>query len=305
MDNINDIYGGLVSRLSNALVNEDYSEYDRVSALLDEAVESRKKEVRLMGEADTVSFSKLNYIIESVLPTLFKQDKKAVKAIVRTIKEDKSLRDEYAMYRMVMNYDSSNADKIGSAKLLESFMQAYNESLEPSRVQESNKKLRDVLKENGVHGVTLIGKEEKRLFESLDTMMTKKRTLSNTPMMLECMARVSEYMDSHAKVSKGVGEKAIYEAIDDFEEMLNENLTSSEKSIVLDMTSHGDDRKSACFEKFKNECLSLIEGLSGDGGDEASLSSLKDSVMSLKYTTENGVKDLAKLLEIRDILLEK
>ena len=59
---------------------------------------------------------------------------------------------------------------------------------------------------------------------------------------------------------------------------------------------------------FKNECLETISGLiseSGSDDDIDGLQAIKEQLEGKEYCKETIVQDIAQLLEIRDVLIEK
>ena len=82
--------------------------------MLDETINECKHEENLMNEMNTNNFGILNHIFENELPTLIKTNKKGVKNVIKTIKEDKSHFEEgyyvfnpghlNSFFQEVMNY---------------------------------------------------------------------------------------------------------------------------------------------------------------------------------------------------------
>ena len=64
--------------MNEALKRNDFKAYEYAKDMLDESIEECKQEKELMNEMKTNNFGILNHIFEEQLPTLIKNNKKAV-----------------------------------------------------------------------------------------------------------------------------------------------------------------------------------------------------------------------------------
>ena len=66
-----------------------------------------------------------------------------------------------------------------------------------------------------------------------------------------------------------------------------------------------NEKKEKLFNRFKNECLNTINKLisESEGEEKEGLLAIKEQIVDKEYCAETLVKDMAKLLEIRDILM--
>ena len=58
------------------------------------------------------------------------------------------------------------------------------------------------------------------------------------------------------------------------------------------------------FNKFKNECLEKINAMLKEDAENSGLIDLSKQINEMTFDKNNIVKDIAKLLEIRDILMD-
>jgi hypothetical protein len=63
--------------------------------------------------------------------------------------------------------------------------------------------------------------------------------------------------------------------------------------------------KEKLFNKFKNECIDKINEMLKEDKDNVELKGLSDQINEMSFNKDTIVKDIAKLLEIRDILLDE
>lgn len=306
MKSLDKTYKKYVDLMTEALSHEDYDAYHYVSKMLEETISDALEKRRLAKEGDTDNFFVLNHIIESKLPYLFTHDKKSLGKILRTIKEDKNLSTEYNFYNSVMNADSSVLEGIGSDALLESYVSLVRESTNPRGVMESNKKLRGVLKECKIVNDSEIDDGKKKVYESMHAIFSLPQTFKNTEKLYTSFGVVKEAIEKNARDKNG--SKDAYDMIREYEEKVKANLNEDERELVKDITSWStpirEKRKESCFNTFKNECLKIIDKMIAENGNSDELGSLKQQIDEMAYSNESVVKDLAKLLEIRDILLD-
>ena len=125
--------------------------------------------------------------------------------------------------------------------------------------------------------------------------------------LVESYHTVCEYMEKHKndKVNEG---KSVDELIDDFENKLKTNLNESEISFVQQITDFktpiAEQRKEKLFNKFKNECIDKINSMLKEDSNNDELKNLGKQIDEMKFNKDSIVKDIAKLLEIRDILMD-
>lgn len=300
-------FSNYITIMSEALQKDDYKAYEYVKQMLDEAIEDHKHEQELMNEMNTTNFGVLNHIFESELPTLIKTNKKAVKNVINTIKEDKNLKSQFSFYNVLKEkYNGKVADTAKSKEVLETLAKIVCENIDPKTVKASNRKLRKVMIESGVKSSDFVDDDSMKLYENGNVILTTKRNSDNTIELIESYNEVCKWMDAH-KEDKKTGKDAD-ELIREFEEKLKENLTESEISFVQQITDWrspiAEQRKEKLFNKFKNECLEKINDMLKEDAENVELKGLSDQLSEMKFDKNNIVKDIAKLLEIRDILMD-
>lgn len=294
--------------MNEALQKEDYKAYDYVKDMLEEAIDESKHEKKLMNELNTTNFGILNHIFENELPTLIKTNKKAVKEVIKTIKEDKNLINQFNFYNVIKEqYNAKHAEVITPEVVLEKLTEIVSENIDQKTVKKSNKKLRDVMVENNIIPSDFVDEESKKLYENGDVILTTKRTTNNMIPLAESYDAVSKWMDKHKDDKKHNGVD-VDTLIEEFENKLKTNLNESEISFVQEITDFrspiAEKRKEKLFNKFKNECIDKINSMLKEDSDNVELKGLSDQINEMTFNKESIVKDIAKLLEIRDILMD-
>ena len=144
-------FSNYIKIMNEALQKDDYKAYEYVKDMLEEAIDESKHEKALMNEMNTTNFGVLNHIFESELPTLIKSNKKAVKDVIKTIKEDKNLLNQFSFYNVIKEqYNGNHAEIITPEVVLEKLTKIVSENIDQKTIKKSNKKLRDVMIENNI-----------------------------------------------------------------------------------------------------------------------------------------------------------
>ena len=299
-------FSNYINIMSEALKREDFKAYEYTKSMLDECIEECKEDKALMNEMKTSNFGVLNHIFESQLPTLLKVNKKAVRDVVKAIREDVNLRSEFNFYNVIKNqYNSDLSSKIGAEVMLNEIADVIINNINQDTVIDSNKKLRKIMEDNNVTPIDYIDDDSRKLYESGHILLTNKKKASNMIALMESQKSVCEYMENH-KVINDAKKKDVGSLIEEFENKLKTNLNESEMSFVKQITDFkspiAEQRKEKLFNKFKNECVEKLNKMLKENKDNESLKSLSKQIGEMKYNNESIVGDIAKLLEIRDIL---
>lgn len=302
-------FSSYISIMKEALSRENFDAYNAAKDMLDESIEERVHEKALEAELNTDNFGILNHIFEERLPELFKKDKRAVKDVIKTIKEDKNLLGQFNYYNTIKNYKGKMAENVGPEEIAEKLNEAIVSTINRETILKSNAKLRRVLKEHNIIPTEFVSDDMKKLYESGHNILTKKhKSMNNVLVLAESTKNICDYMARHK-------DDSIIESVDpdklikEFKERLKDTLTESEMSFVQQITDWrspiAEQRKEKLFNKFKNECIEKLDEMLKEDSTNEELVSLKKQLEEQKFNNGTIVKDIAKLLEIRDILLEK
>ena len=303
-------FSNYISIMKEALERENFDAYDTARDMLEESIGECRHEKELESQLDTNNFGVLNHIFEDRLPDLFKNNKKAVRDVIKLIKEDKNLSAQFDFYNNIRNYKGKITEMIDPVGYLSHFNAVVEKHnlIDKNTIIESNKKLRKVLKENNVIPTEFIDEESMSLYGAGHNLLTKKQSLKNMVTLTESINSVKNYMNKHKddKVNESVDPQQL---VNDFENKLKETLTESEMSFVKEITDWrspiAEQRKEKLFNKFKNECISKVDEMLKEDTGNVELESLKKQLEEQKFNKDSIVQDIAKLLEIRDILLDK
>lgn len=290
-----------VSNAAKALEEHNFDAYERFMEAAKAAYELYKEDTKLTYEC--VNFGIANYIFEEALPSLFKSKRKAMKEFIQTIKEDKNLLNQLQFYKALEKYNSN----VNSSQYINEALEIAKKNIDRKTISKSNKKLSDIIKKYNIKPSEQISEEYIKLFESCDYLFKNEKKLNNLTLISENIKNVVSFTEKNYN-SINESKDNIANLIEDFNKKYNNLLNEEEKSFVKEImnfkSKDNDSKKEKLFNRFKNECLSLADKMIAESSNEEKneLIALKEKISNKYYCQETVVKDLAKLLEIRDIL---
>lgn len=291
-------------KMNEAMQKDDFKLADELMSESVEAYNRYKELCSYKGSNREMSFGELNQMFESAMPTLFKENKKALGECARLIKEDSNLRSAFRFIDALRKY---NCDGDANSYVNECLSLASS-GIDKKSFKESVEKLADKLALYEVGGYK-IDEDESKYFKACDKVLCEDKKLSNMTEFTNSMNSISSYIEEH--------KAPIRESIKSMDVMVEElgkkiaNMSEEEQSLVQDIIDFKapmvEDRQRRLLEKLKGECLGIIGGLiEGANTDELSgLNAIKEQIEKKDYCKETIVLDIANLLEIRDVLMEK
>ena len=283
-----------------ALENNYIEDYERYVQEADKIFQLYREDCKLTYEC--TNFGMANHIFEDALPLLFKNNNQVVKKFIKTIKEDKNLLTQFKLYKALSKINETTDKR-----------QYVNEALELAKndisvknLQESNEKLFTIIKENNIRPSEIISENDLSLYASCDYLLKNPRKLSNLNKINENIDVLLSYQ--YKQNNFNTKQENVFEAINAFEAKYASILSEEEKNIVKTLTEgksdNGTMKKEELYNKYKNECLDTIKALCETAVEEEKegLYAIKEQIANQMFCEETLIKDLAKLLEIKDIL---
>lgn len=291
-------------RMNEAMQKGDFELADRLLAESTEAYNRFKECSSYPASNRERTFGELNYMLESRLPFLFKKDKKALKECTVLIKEDSNLRSAFRFLDALRKY---NCDGDPRTYVNES-LDLVSDGINRKTFRESVSKLADLLSKYEIGGYTL-DEDTVKFYKACEKILMEKKRLTNLTDYTNSANLVASYIDNHKSPIRE-SRKSIEELSEELGRKIT-NLNEEERSLVQDIIDFkkpmAESRQEQLFNKFKNECLNIIEGLMETASDDEKygLSTIRENIESKSYCRETIVQDIAKLLEVRDVLIEK
>lgn len=283
---------------AKALNNNDFALYENIMYNANNDYQDYKKDVELTYEC--TNFGMCNYIFEDALPTLFKENKKAIKEFINTIKEDKNLLSQFQFYKSL----EKNNDNINTSEYITESFNLACENIDINTINESNKKLSDIIKKYNIKPSDFIPQEKLDLFENCNYVLSKKKKLTNLMEMKNSFDNVVSYVKNNIN-NLNESKKSNLNLIDEFNTKYGNKLNESEKLFVKEMISSKTTKKETLFNNLKNECLKQLDKLKLEAktdNDKLGLNELEDQIKSKIFNESTLIKDVAKLLELNVVL---
>lgn len=289
-------------KMFDSMKNNNIEETDKYKELADAEYAKYKDFADKMWSCQ--NFGMCNESFINVLPTLFKTNKKAVNEITKLIKEDKNLNAQYKFFNSLNNCSSED-----TMSYLKESLELINNTIDKNTLKESNKKLINLLRKYQIVNEDEISNEKKELFENCDYLFTNNKTFNNLNEYTSKLSNVKKYIDNNKSLNES--KINVFKLIEDYDKKYSSLLNEEEKSFVQEIMDFkkkdNNNKKQSFFEKMKNECINGIDKLLENSNDteKYELLSIKEEITNKQYCEETLVKDMAKLLEIRDIILDK
>jgi hypothetical protein len=288
-----------ISKASEALENKHFDEYEDMMSKAEEYYKLYREDSKLTYEC--TNFGMANYIFENALPSLFKTNKNIIKEFIETIKNDNNLLVQFKFYNALKNINEG----IDKRLYINEALQILKKSINVKTLNESNNKLFTIIKENKIRPTSVINESDLKYFNSCDYLFKHNPKLSNLNFINENLNTVIEYCD-YKNINNSTSDFA--SMMESFEEKYKNILTEEEKSFVKEIidtkSENAIDKKETLFNKIKSECIETLNTLleSSDNDEKDGLNTIKGQINNMMFCENTLVKDIAKLLEIRDIL---
>ena len=301
----------LVLKASKAMEEKNFELCDTLMNEAQMAYENYKKDTEMTYDIsneitkESVNFGVMNHIFEDALPTLFKKNPKAVKEFISTIKEDKNLLYQFQFYKALEKYNKD----INSKDYINEALEIVKNNINKKTITESNGKLAKIISAYNIKPIQRIPDESVELYESCDFLFKREKVLTNLREINEKLNKVINYTEKYYDFTNEGDTKNLFSMVENFEKKYNSLLNEEEKDFVKEIMNfkkgEKDEKKEKLFNRFKNECLNTINKLisESDSDDKEGLLAIKEQIMEKEYCAETLVRDMAKLLEIRDILM--
>lgn len=292
-------------KMNEAMQKDDFKACD---GLLKESVDvynHYKKCVSYPQGNRQMSFGELNYMFEESLPKLFVRNKAALKECTNLIKEDKNLLSQFKFIDSLRNYD---CDGDARAYVTES-LELASKDVNRKTMRESVNKLADMLAKYEIGGME-IDENAKKFYKDCEKVITEQKKINNLREYTNAVNSITNYIENKQEQVKE-SENAKKVMAEELEKRIP-NLSEADQSLVQDIIDFKkpmvEARQEKVFNKFKNECLDMVRKLqeaSNNPNDLEGLNMIKEQLENKVFNKATIVEDIAKFLEIRDVLNEK
>lgn len=276
---------------------------DEIKAKIDSIyIRFRNEQVEKKMYNESTNFGIANHIFDQKMPELFKKNRKAMKEFVQTVRSDKNLVAEAMFYKAMRDYDGS----VESDKYVNECLDLATRRIDFNTVNESNRKIADVMKKYGIMSDGLISEERKQMYECCDYLLTNKKKLSNVVQMNERTKMVKNFLNENKNQKHDEKQPDVDRQLSEFEQKYGNTLSEYEHSIVRDITneSTSNGRKRELFNMFKEETLDKINAVmtESDNDEKEKLRIVKEEIENITFNANTLKKDIVKLIEVKEIM---
>ena len=292
--------------LSSALRKNDIEIADTWFNRIKNDYEKYKSEMDYKDSTYKATAGALGTMFESVLPTLFVNNKRAVGEIIKLIKEDSNIKSQLQFFEMMKNYDGLSDAK----DYIKESIDLASRGINMSTLKESNNKLASLIIKHNIKPNDVIDEDKEAFFEAGTYLLTHRKKLNNLSQISANRNIVETYINAHKKDIVKEDTNIIKQTTENFDKKLG-MLTEAERSLVMDIinskSSIAEQRQRKFFDSLKEKCISKLNKMINESSDENKdgLLAIKEEITSMQYCKETIVKDTAKLLEVGSVLSDK
>ena len=288
----------------NLLENGDYKS----------SMEANKKAVSMIQESidkmntddglstalygNNLNFGKIYSVFEANAPKLFESQKDKVTKIMKAIKDDKVLLDEFKVYNALTNPENvNNMDKYVDSVL------SVMDVKKLSDLRESNAKFVSLIRKLKLDESSANDNSTDQLYEDVEYILTNKKSIENIVEYDNIRNRIVEEASKRNRtVSKKTVDEVFNEKITEINEKYSKELTDDEKNFIKEMSDDNVDKK-AIFEARKNSIVNVLKNnIREDRDNKKGWLSILEKVNSKEYNEKTAIEDIAELIEIEETI---
>lgn len=249
------------------------------------------------------NFGLIYSIVEANVPKWFvnKKKTKAIGEIKKLISENKVLKKQFDVYNTLKSVNE-NIDAV-------EYMNAVLEQtpvFTKKELQENNQKLIDLVHKYKGNELIEISDEDAQLYESIEYILTHKKTLNNLNECLACKGVIVDYLKEHVEKtsSNNTDIDGIFNSTVSQTQKMYENLNDDERELVENMAKYGNDTESA-FNGIKKEvydCLSESLLNSDNYEEKERWKNVLKQINEMTYKETDGIDNIIKLYQIKNTI---
>jgi hypothetical protein len=244
-----------------------------------------------------------NYVIFESVIKKNKRGKKIFSKFVKTLKENKTLSDQYLIYK---NLQTKKFDDELMAREYIKENISLLKRLNKRKIERGNRYFSKILKESKIIKVN------DSFYNNIEFLVNTKKTPSNIDKINECIDIIVKVMTKNEIV-----EESLFESLElPPSVLLNlglnkfnlkySNISESEKEIIKTILNGDDDEKEKIYKKLKRECIETIDKKLNESNDidlKDKLLKVKDKLLNMGYDGENYSSDISKIYDLNQSII--
>lgn len=292
----------LMQRALDHLEKGNIEEFETDRALANKFFDEMNAEEEEMDALynESRNFGIIYQVIESNVPTLLetKEGQKALRKIIKTIKSNKILHEQFKAYNNLQPLDKiENVDEYIEESL--SLVPKFNKK----DVKENNEKLIKLIKKHKLDEMVDIDDEKLNLFESIEFVTMNKKSLKN----------IDDYVNATKMIKESIIKMTVSEtkdfSIEDYAQEINnvseniaKDLNSAEIKLLKEVTNGNSEEY---FNECKSKTLSKLDEMISNEKDietKSRLSKIYEKINNKNYNKKNAIVDIAEMVEMQDAI---
>ena len=249
---------------------------------------------------DNCNFGAIYKIFEANTQNMLKNPKqtKQLANIMKIIKEDKVLANEFAIYNSITNPINVENPKEYVAESLN-----LTKQYTPDTIRQHNQKLLETFRKYKLNENININDEEQELFESIEYVITNPKSFNNINEYNKIQNHFVEYInENNQRIDKDINIETIYEnKINDVINKHINNLNEDEIKLIRDITTNPAKAKKL-FNENKKEVITLIEKEIKNNANANEWQEILENIKKKEYSKESALSNIAEFFEIKNTL---
>lgn len=292
----------LMQRALDMLEKGEMEEFETDRALANKYFDEMNAEEEELDALYTESrnFGIIYQVIESNLHKLLesKNGVKSLKKIVKAIKENKVLHEQFKAYNNFI--PTKHVDNVG-----EYINEAINMSpkFNKKTVKEANEKLIKLIKAEHLDEMVDIDDDKLDLFESIEYVTMNKKTLVNIDEYVNATNIIKESIEKlPLNENKGMTIEEYSNEVNKLAEGIGNDLNSAEMKLIKEVSNgNGETYFNECKEKTLNKLDEMISKET-DMESKSRLSQIFEKINNKTYNKTNAIVDISEMIEIQNTI---
>lgn len=242
-------------------------------------------------------------ILESVIKK-DKTGKKLFSTYLKTLKENKSLKDQFLVYR---NLEAKKFDDKSEAKEYIKENIDLLKKLNKKEISEGTTTLMNLL------GNKKIVKENANFYKDIVFLTTVKKGPSNIDKINESLNRLAEHMTTKEAVVETVEKIDISPSVltKMFVNKFNQkysDISESEKAILKTVLNGNNSDRENTFNNLRRECIDSVDNKLSETNDlelKDKLLKVKDKLLNTNFIKESFTNDVIRLYNLKDTIINE
>lgn len=311
-DNIHDLYAKANTLMQGALkkyMEGNIEAADKERKQANELYDMAEKYVNMeagnqeMIYGENKNFGLIYSIVEANVPKWFvnKKKSKAIGEIKKLISENKVLKKQFDVYNTLRSVNE-NIDVVEYMNTVLEQTPVFTKK----ELQENNQKLIDLVHKYKGNELIEISDEDAQLYESIEYILTHKKTLNNLNECLACKGVIVDYLKEHVEKtsSNNTDIDGIFNSTVSQTQKMYENLNDDERALVENMAKYGNDTESAFngIKKEVSDCLSESLLNSDNYEEKERWKNVLEQINEMTYKEADGIDNIIKLYQIKNTI---